>query len=179
MASMVSTNALETTIRILPLTSEKIDAWMDANIVTRGGEEVPRLARFLDDAERGTRVIFAAWSGDNFLGHITVQDQSLYMPFRRAKMPEIVDLWVQPDYRRHGVGKLLLQAAVEYARSKKATAIGLGVGITDEFGPAHRLYALEDFKPDGMGAWANGVHVKTGDTITVNDGVLFMWAKEL
>ncbi len=161
------------------MTTEKVDAWLAANAAVRGDAEVPRLLRFLDDAAAGSRTILVAWKGSDILGHITVQDQSLYMPFRRHKMPEIVDLWVAPDHRRHGVGSALLDAAEQYARDKKAKAIGLGVGISTNFGPAHRLYALHGFKPDGMGAWANGVHVKQGDMIRVDDGVLFMWAKEL
>ena len=127
----------------------------------------------------GTRIILAAWKGDDFLGHITVQDQSLYTPFRRHNIPEIVDLWVQPDYRRLGVARALLTEAEHYARGKNAAMLGMGVGITQDYGAAHRLYASFDFKPDGSGAWKSGVNLKNGDTVAIDDDVMLMWVKEL
>lgn len=176
---MPSMTAYRTTITILPLKAENLQSWIDANVETRGGEEVPRLSRFWDDMQYGRRVIFAAWHGDDFLGHVTVQDQSEYQFFRRNRIPEIVDLWVQPVHRRRGIARALLLEAEKYARDKKFTAIGLGVGVTQDYGPAHRLYASFDFKPDGTGLWSAGRNLRKGDEVVMSDDMILMWVKEL
>lgn len=176
---MPSMTFSRTTITILPLEPENLQAWIDANVATRGGAEIPRLSRFWDDMQEGRRVIFAAWHDDDFLGHITVQDVSEYKDFRIGRIPEIVDLWVQPTHRKRGIAKALLHEAEKYARAKGANALGLGVGITAEYGPAHRLYASRDFKPDGTGVWVAGVNIASGQEIIADDNALLMWVKEL
>lgn len=184
---MPNMNARPPTISILPLAAEKLDDWIDGNVAARGTAEVSRLSRFWDDAQRGERVIFAAWDemadeaakSGVFAGHITVQDTSLYVPFRRGKIPEIVDLWVQPAYRQRGIARALLFAAENYARGKNAAQIGLGVGLTESYGAAQRLYALSGFVPDGSGVWAQGIQPQDGDSVRLDDGALLMWVKDL
>lgn len=168
------------------LTTDQINDWMDGNLAARGDHHLRRLAHFWQEAEKGDRIIWAAWGEEPddtgkcpFLGHITLQEESQYPPFQRNKIFEIVDLWVHPDARQHGIGRQLLRATIDYARAHNCTALGLGVGVTHDFGAAQRLYVHEGFVPDGTGIWVQGHQPDEGDTISLQDGVIMMWVKTL
>jgi GNAT superfamily N-acetyltransferase len=157
----------------------RVDAWIDASVAARGPDEVRRLSALWDDMREGKRVILTAWFEDVFLGHVTVLWKSEFEPFRRKHIPEIVDVWVQPDQRRKGIASLLLAGIEQIAREKNAAAIGLGVNVTPEFGAAHILYASSGYVPDGSGLWAHGEPVNLNDKITLDDTVQMMWVKTL
>ena len=42
---------------------------------------------------------------------------------------EIHELFVHPDYRGRGIGKMLMEKAVDYARARKRNIMGLWVGV--------------------------------------------------
>lgn len=170
------------------LTTDQMHDWMDGNLTGRGDEHFRRLAGFWQDVENGDRVIWAAWetNGENggneqnrLIGQITVQHGSHYPPFGRNGIFEIVDLWVHPDSRKHGIGRQLLHHAIDYAKAQNRPAIGLGVGITHDFGAAQRLYISEGFMPDGTGLWVDGHQAKEGEKLVLGDGVIMMWVKNL
>lgn len=173
------------------LTTDQMQDWMDGNLAGRGEEHFRRLADFWRDTEQAERVIWAAWweSGQllgqesneqkTLIGQITVQHHSHYPPFGRNGIFEIVDLWVHKDARNQGIGRKLLESAIDYARQQHCSAIGLGVGITHDFGAAQRLYISAGFMPDGTGIWAHGHQLRQGDKLTLDDGVIMMWVKQL
>lgn len=175
---MTSIFGPKATISIFPLRAEKVDAWIDGHVASRGMREIRRLSGVWHAMQDGTCVVFTAFQESNFAGHIVLLYESAYTPFRRAGFPEIVDLWVQPTHRQKGVGRLLLQAACDAAFARGAPGIGLGVGLTASFGAAHRLYASSGFLPDGTGAWVNGVPIQDGDKVIMNDDVAMMWVKK-
>lgn len=166
-------------LTVAPLDADRIDAWMDANIATRGIGELRRLSAFRSDAQQGSRMIFCAWRDDVFLGHVTLQNYSEYPAFRRHHIPEIVDLWVQPDARNKAVGHTLLTFVCNHAKEKGAQSIGLAVGVTQDFGAAHRLYNAFGFRPDGTGLWAQGKNMARGDVVTLDDDAVLIWVKSL
>ena len=159
------------------LTSARIDAWLEASLAARGEQHLRRLIGFAQDLSDGKRVIWAVWQQEKLVGQLTLQAPSAYPPFRRQNIHEIVDVWVDPAQRRQGIAKTLLQTAGDEARARQAPGIGLGVGVTENFGPAHRLYAQAGFLPDGAGLWVQGRQAKAGDVVTMADGVLLMWVK--
>lgn len=161
------------------MTEAHVADWIDANAVTRGIQHVRRLARFWAEAEQGTRLIWAVRMDEAFVGHITLQPRSEYPGFKKAGIPEIVDLWVDPEHRGRGIGERLLLRAVEEARVLQAPAIGLGVGVTHDFGAAHRVYVKHGFIPDGKGLWVQGRQAQSGDTIALCDQALLMLVKTL
>jgi GNAT superfamily N-acetyltransferase len=65
--------------------------------------------------------------------------------------PEVANLyqmWVAPEYRGMGVGQMLLQAVIAWAREANAHQLALGVTCGDT--PAMRLYTHAGFKPVGQ-----------------------------
>jgi GNAT superfamily N-acetyltransferase len=59
----------------------------------------------------------------------------------------LYQMWVAPAYRGLGAGRMLLQAAIDWARDRKAGYLELGVTLADS--PAMRLYKRAGFEPVG------------------------------
>ena len=67
-----------------------------------------------------------------------------------ASNPSLVNIyqmWVAPEFRGQGLGRLLLRAAVEWARTRKAHSMHLRVTCGNT--PAVSLYTREGFEPAG------------------------------
>jgi GNAT superfamily N-acetyltransferase len=65
--------------------------------------------------------------------------------------PDVVNLyqmWVAPDYRGLGAGRMLVEAVIAWARVKGVRCLNLGV--TDRDSPARRLYLRLGFVPVGQ-----------------------------
>ncbi|MGC8969580.1 MAG: GNAT family N-acetyltransferase [Conexivisphaera sp.] len=60
----------------------------------------------------------------------------------------LYDLEVRPESRRSGVGKALLEGAVEYCRRKGYRRLGLRVEVRNS--PALRLYRRFGFRPSAL-----------------------------
>jgi GNAT superfamily N-acetyltransferase len=92
--------------------------------------------RYLAEQRAGQRVAFVAeWRG-GFAGYVTLLWISDYSPFAERNVPEISDLNVLPAHRRHGIGNALLDRA-ESAASTRSNVVGLGVGLSSDYGAAH------------------------------------------
>jgi GNAT superfamily N-acetyltransferase len=59
----------------------------------------------------------------------------------------LYQMWVAPEHRGTGAGRMLLEAVVAWAREAGARQLALGVTCGDT--PAMRLYACAGFKPVG------------------------------
>jgi ribosomal protein S18 acetylase RimI-like enzyme len=59
----------------------------------------------------------------------------------------LYQVWVAPNYRHLGIGKMLLDAIIAWAKAKNAKYLELGVTSADS--PAMRLYIHASFKPTG------------------------------
>lgn len=71
---------------------------------------------------------------------------SLYEPGPDACLEE---LWVRPAFRGAGLGRALLEAAMDLARERGATRIDLNTSVDDE--AARALYASCDFTNEELG----------------------------
>jgi len=60
---------------------------------------------------------------------------------------QLYQMWVAPEARGEGVGRMLLQAVVDWARGSNASTLSLGVTRGDT--PATRLYRAAGFEPVG------------------------------
>lgn len=64
--------------------------------------------------------------------------------------PQIANLyqvWVDPEYRGRGIGRMLVEAVIHWARERKLQILELGVTCGDT--PARRLYVRAGFVPYG------------------------------
>jgi GNAT superfamily N-acetyltransferase len=122
--------------------------------------------------------VFVAFVNGEFAGYLTICWHSLYEPFRKENIPEIVDFNVLPKFRRQGIGTQLMDMA-EDAIAKVNPIAGIGVGLDPDYGAAQRLYVLRGYVPDGRGLHYRDHFVKYGEQITVDDELALYLTKEL
>ena len=134
--------------------------------------------RYLMEQSRELRDVYVAFVEGEFAGYLTICWHSLYEPFRRANIPEIVDFNVLPKFRRQGIGTQLMDTA-EYAIANVNPIAGIGVGMDPDYGAAQRLYVLRGYIPDGRGLHYRDHYVKYGEQITVDDDLAIYLTKEL
>jgi GNAT superfamily N-acetyltransferase len=140
--------------------------------------------QYLSEQEAGQRVILVAFSGLQnlpileFAGYVTLCWQSHYPPFREANIPEIVDFNVLPKFRRQGIGAALMNEA-ESRAAAVSPVVGLGVGMTADYGSAQRMYAKRGYIPDGRGLFSGGKPVQYGQFVPVDDDLVLFFTKLL
>jgi GNAT superfamily N-acetyltransferase len=140
--------------------------------------------QYLSEQEAGQRVILVAFSGLQnlpileFAGYVTLCWQSHYPPFREANIPEIVDFNVLPKFRRQGIGAALMDEA-ESRAAAVSPVVGLGVGMTADYGSAQRMYAKRGYIPDGRGLFSGGKPVQYGQFVPVDDDLVLFFTKLL
>lgn len=146
----------------------------------RQGWEKPisQYDRYVALQERGERdVIIAEWD-EEFAGYLTIRWKSDYVSFRNQDIPEIVDFNVLKKFQRHGIGTCLMDEAEERIKKKSGFA-GIGFGVYKDYGPAQILYINRGYIPDGNGLIKNSIPLKHGDTVTVDDSLVFFLTKKL
>jgi ribosomal protein S18 acetylase RimI-like enzyme len=114
----------------------------------------------------------------DFAGYCTLLWQSKYAPFRASGIPEISDLNVLPQYRRQGIGSRLLDA-VEAEAARRSTQVGLGVGLSANYGAAQRLYVRRGYVPDGRGITYEYAPVEYGTSVRIDDDATLMLVRTL
>jgi len=142
------------------------------------GKDLRLFQGHLHAQQRGETDCFVAADATTVAGYVCVNWRSSYPAFRDAGVPEIADLNVLPDWRKHGIGSALLDAA-ENAIAKRSNVAGLGVGLYADYGPAWRLYIARGYVPDGRGVVYDGQQVDAGTSITIDDAAVLMMTKTL
>ncbi len=92
----------------------------------------------------GQRALLVAFDGDRLLG--TVQLITA-MPPNQPHRAEIAKMMVHPDARRRGIGRMVLQAALDHARAQGKTNVTLDTRSGD---PSQSLYAAAGFEVAGI-----------------------------
>ncbi len=59
----------------------------------------------------------------------------------------LYQMWVAPGHRRLGIGKMLLEAIVAWAKAKNVSSLNLDVTFRES--PAMRFYTTAGFEPSG------------------------------
>jgi len=134
--------------------------------------------RYLSEQQRGDRAVFVAFVDDAFAGYVTVNWNPTYPPFRDDGIPEIQDFTVLPHFRRQGIGTRLMDQA-ERKVSQRSGVVGIGVGMSPDYGAAQRLYVLRGYVPDAQGLTRAGSPVRYGDEIVVNEALILYLTKPL
>jgi GNAT superfamily N-acetyltransferase len=134
--------------------------------------------RYLEEQNRGERVVLVAITDRAFAGYVTVKWQSDYAPFAEQRIPEIKDLDVLPAFRRRGIASALLDRA-EALVSERSRTVGIGFGMYRDYGPAQRMYVLRGYVPDGRGLFHGDQPVVPGREVPVDDDLALYLTKEL
>lgn len=134
--------------------------------------------RYLMEQSLGLRHVLVAFVKGEFAGYLTVCWHSLYKPFRKENIPEIVDFNILPKFRRQGIGTQLMDIA-ENKIAKVNPIAGIGVGMDPDYGAAQRLYVLRSYVPDGRGLHYRNHYVKYGEQLRVDDELALYLTKEL
>lgn len=133
---------------------------------------------YLMEQEMEFRDVYVAFIEKQFAGYLTICWTSTYEPFRKDRIPEIVDFNILPEFRRRGIGTKLMDKA-ETGIAKVSAIAGIGVGMTPDYGAAQRLYVLRGYVPDGRGLHYRGNHTQYGEEIIVDDSLALYLTKEL
>jgi ribosomal protein S18 acetylase RimI-like enzyme len=128
--------------------------------------------------ETKDRVTFIAFFNNEVAGFVNIIYKSSYLYFLGKGIPEINDLRVISQYRRKGIGKMLIDKCEEFA-SSKYNYIGLGVGLYKDYGSAQRLYTKNGYIFDGNGLMYNNIEVKPGRDVFVDDDLLLYLYKKI
>ena len=102
-----------------------------------------------------------------------------YNLYKKLGIPEIQDLNVLSDFRRQGVGRILIKWCEGLARAKGCEYMGISVGLTKDFGPAQILYTSLGYIPDGNGVTYNREGVDKGQSYPIDDDMALMMVKRL
>ena len=133
---------------------------------------------YFNQQKKGERDVFIAEVENQFAGYITILRQSEYPPFRKKYIPEINDFNVLIKFRRRGIGTALINAAETLIAEKYGT-VGIGVGLTADYGAAQQLYVKRGYIPDGLGISQKGKILKYGDNITIDEDLTLWFTKKL
>lgn len=137
---------------------------------------VSQYEMYLLEQTAGERVVVVArWDGA-FVGYVTVLWRSHYPPFAQEGIPEIADFNVLPDWRRRGIGTALLDE-VEHLVLERSPVVGIGVGMTADYGAAQRLYVQRGYLPDGRGLHYENHPVVYGTPVPVDDDLVLYFTK--
>jgi len=134
---------------------------------------------YFKEQQEGIRAVILGKERSNFCGYVTIKWKSDYDLFAQRNMPEISDLNVLPTYRNCGIGTALINACEAMAREHGYSNIGLGVGMTADYGNAQRLYVRLGFIPDGQGLHYKCGSLKYGHQTVVDDDLVLFLTKSI
>jgi GNAT superfamily N-acetyltransferase len=131
-----------------------------------------------DHAEPGGASLVAA-HGHDVIGYVAIVWESNFAGFRSRGIPLVHQIAVAGPYRRQGVATLLMDAAEQLARDRDIATLGITVGLSDEYGPAQRLYGQHGYIPDGRGACQGQQPLRKGMRVTMDDDLIIWLTKDL
>jgi GNAT superfamily N-acetyltransferase len=134
---------------------------------------------YLQEQEAGRRIVLVAFVDAAFAGYLNVVWESAYLPFREENIPEIQDFNVLPPLRQQGIGTRLMEAAEQQIVGRGFSVMGIGVGMTPDYGAAQRLYVRRGYVPDGRGLVFENHFVRHGDVVRMDDGLALYLTKDL
>jgi GNAT superfamily N-acetyltransferase len=148
------------------------------------------MTEWVSDGEADAREHLAAHSADGgaslialrdhrIMGVVTILWESNYAGFRDRGIPLVHQILVAGPFQRQGVATLLMDAAEDLARARGIATLGITVGLTDDYGPAQRLYAVRGYVPDGRGACRGQAPLSRGTQVTMDDDLIIWFTKDL
>ena len=108
-----------------------------------GAERVMR--RFLTDLTSSSHsFLFVAESGGRTVGFISGELREGSPTFRQRTWASVDDVFVEPDYRNRGMGRVLLKSVEEWAKERGADGISLQVAAAN--GRGRKFYGELGFR---------------------------------
>lgn len=123
--------------------------------------------------------IFIASIEGNDIGFGLLNWNPRYSLYKKLGIPEIQDLNVIPDARRQGAASAIIKWCEGMARARGHEMIGIGVGLTRDYGPAQILYTRLGYVPDGFGVTYDRDAVVTHAQYRMDDDLSLMMIKQL
>ena len=146
-------------------------------VVTGSNRPAGLYDRYFEEQEKGQRAVLLAFYDGEFAGHVNIIWKSEYPLFAEQNIPEISDLIVFSDLRRHGIATALADEA-EKRIFERSPAAGIGFGMYADYGPAQRMYILRGYVPDRLGLMYKRKPVKPGEMVKVDDDLVLYLVKE-
>ena len=135
--------------------------------------------RYLAGHAEPDGVSLIATAGSDVIGYAAIVWESGYAGFRSRGIPLLHQLAVAGPSQRLGVATLLMDAAEQLARDRGIATLGITVGLSDEYGPAQRLYGRRGYIPDGRGACLGQRPLSKGMQVTMDDDLIIWLTKDL
>ena len=101
-----------------------------------------------------------------------------YAPFADNGIPEVQDFNVLPEYRRRGIGTMLMDRAEAMVVDRSDT-VGIGVGMYPAYGNAQRLYVRRGYVPDGRGLTYKEKVLEPMEHTANDDDLVLFFVKKL
>lgn len=134
---------------------------------------------YLKEQSEDLRSVIVAKVDGKFCGYVTLKDHSEYPSFCQKGIPEISDLNVLPEFRNKGIGTCLINKCEKQAQERGCSNIGIGVGMTADYGSAQRLYVRLGYMPDGHGLHYKNKPLHYGEKADVDDDLVLYFTKTL
>lgn len=137
------------TIEIKPMAPSHINALTDA--FASWNKPAGQYVRYFEENQRGVRVTLVGFVDGEIAGYGNLLWQSDYAPFAAAGIPEINDLNTLEPYRQRGLASAIISECERIAAEAGKPIIGIGVGMTEDYANAQRLYPQLGYVYDGRG----------------------------
>ena len=165
-------------IDIRPLEETDISAIVNALDQIVWNKPATLFQEYLKEQKENERYVWVAHQQNQFVGYVTLKVHSEYLPFAKKNIPEIKDLNVLPARRNQGIGSALMKKAEDKA-SAYSRVVGIGVGLTADYGNAQKLYVKSGYIPDSNGVTYQHESVKWGVDYKVDDDLVLWFIKDI
>ena len=144
-----------------------------------GGDRTEeKFRRMLRSQKLGALTGWVVLADEEIAGYVTVIWRSCLRQFKERDIPEISDLNILSQFRRRRLATYLLDRAEDDIMARSAVA-GIGVGLTEDYGPAQALYVRRGYLPLGIGLTYDYEPVRHGERVIVDDDLVFWLTKRL
>ncbi len=168
-----------TGIRLKELSRNELALFQESFKDTYLSDRFDLFKKYLKEHSEKNRYVLLACSGGKMIGYVTLKYVSDYENFARNNIPEIVDFNVVPRFRKQGIGRKLLKRIESVAKKSGYAQIGIGVGLSEDYGAAQRLYVKMNYIPDATGLHYDAKPVQKGTTVRVDDSLAVYLIKNL
>src|SRR5258708_5275026 len=118
---------------------------------SKWGKKAALFERYLDEQQRGERIVLVATLGPRVVGYTTLIWHSPRNEFQQQNIPEIMDLNVITNVQGRGIGSSLIRACEKAAAERSYPIIGICPGQTTQYARAQKLYPALGYSTIGYG----------------------------